>query len=126
MTQENKDLLMRLLQQYKELGISDQIDFDKFYLNSIISNSVSLVDDNYGTVIDQSELDNLTIEPSIAEKMVDIMEFVADKDEITTETIVAHFGFTPTTAKRYLRQLTEFGYLEAHGGNSSYIPKKQS
>ena len=119
MTQENKDLLMRLLQQYKELGISDQIDFDKFYLNSIISNSVSLVDDNYGTVIDQSELDNLTIEPSIAEKMVDIMEFVADKDEITTETIVAH-------AKRYLRQLTEFGYLEAHGGNSSYIPKKQS
>ena len=117
---------MRLLQQYKELGISDQIDFDKFYLNSIISNSVSLVDDNYGTVIDQSELDNLTIEPSIAEKMVDIMEFVADKDEITTETIFAHFGFTPTTAKRYLRQLTEFGYLEAHGGNSSYIPKKQS
>ena len=113
MTQENKDLLMRLLQQYKELGISDQIDFDKCYLNSIISNSVSLVDDNYGTVIDQSELDNLTIEPSIAEK-------------ITTETIVAHFGFTPTTAKRYLRQLTEFGYLEAHSGNSSYIPKKQS
>jgi hypothetical protein len=33
--------------------------------------------------------------------------------------IVSHFGFNPTTAKRYLRQLTEFGYLEAHGGNKN-------
>ena len=32
MTQENKDRLLRLLQQHKELGISEQIDFDKFYL----------------------------------------------------------------------------------------------
>ena len=42
MTQENKDLLMRLLQQYKELGISDQIDFDKFYLYSIITHSTAI------------------------------------------------------------------------------------
>ena len=47
------------------------------------------------------------------------LNFVADKDEITTEAIVSHFGFPPTTAKRYLRQLTEFGYLEAHGGNKN-------
>ncbi len=51
--------------------------------------------------------------------MVDILEFVADKDEFTTEQIVSHFGFNATTAKRYLRQLTEFGYLEAHGGNKN-------
>ena len=119
MTQENKDRLPRLLQRHKELGISEQIDFDKFYLDSIISNSVSLVDDDYGTVIDQSELENLAIKPSLAEKMVDILEFVADKEQITTEAIVSHFGFNPTTAKRYLRQLTEFGYLEAHGGNKN-------
>ena len=48
MTKENKDLLIKLLQQHKALGISDQIDFDKFYLDSIISNSVSLVGDDYG------------------------------------------------------------------------------
>jgi Fic family protein len=119
MTKENKDILMKLLQQHKALGISDQIDFDKFYLDSIISNSVSLVDDDYGTVIDQSEVGKWSIKPSLAEKLVDIMEFVADKDQITTEEIVSHFGFTPTTAKRYLRQLTEFGYLEAHGGNKN-------
>ena len=29
MTKENKDLLMKLLQQHKALGISDQIDSDR-------------------------------------------------------------------------------------------------
>ena len=126
MRREDKDLLMRLLQQHKLLGISDQIDFDKFYLDSIISNSVSLVDDDYGTVIDQSEVGKWSIKPSLAEKLVDIMEFVADKDEFTTEQIVAHFGFNATTAKRYLRQLTEFGYLEAHGANKNRTYSKRS
>jgi predicted HTH transcriptional regulator len=125
MTKENKELLMKLLQQHKALGISDQIDFDKFYLDSIISNSVSLVDDDYGTVIDQSEVGKWSIKPSLAEKMVDILDFVADKDQITTEEIVSHFGFNPTTAKRYLRQLTEFGYLEAHGGNKNRTYSKK-
>ena len=41
------------------------------------------------------------------------------ENEITTEAIVSQFSFTPTTAKRYLRQLTEFGYLVAHGGNKN-------
>ena len=125
MTQENKDLLLRLLQQHKELGISEQIDFDKFYLDSIISNSVSLVDDDYGTVIDQSEVGKWSIKPSLAEKMVDILKFVADKDQITTKAIVSHFGFNLTTAKRYLRQLTEFGYLESHGGNKNRTYSKK-
>ena len=125
MTQENKDLLLKLLQQHKELGISEQIDFDKFYLDSIISNSVSLVDDDYGTVIDQSEVGKWSIKSSLAEKMVDILGFVADKDQITTEAIVSHFGFNPTTAKRYLRQLTEFGFLESHGGNKNRTYSKK-
>ena len=42
MKQENKELLLRLLQQHKELGISDQIDFDKFYLYSIITHSTAI------------------------------------------------------------------------------------
>ena len=75
-------------------------------------------------VVDKQDLkqelvDKWLIKPSLAEKLVDIIEFVADKDQITTEAIVSHFGFNPTTTKRYLRQLTEFGYLEAHGGNKN-------
>ena len=50
---------------------------------------------------------------------VDILEFVVEKDEVTTEQIVSYFGLPSTTAKRYLRQLTEYGYLEAHGGNKN-------
>ena len=50
---------------------------------------------------------------------------MADKDEIKTETIVSVFGFTETTAKRYLRQLTEFGYLEANGGNKNRTYSKK-
>ena len=44
MNQEDKDILLRLLQRHKELGISEQIDYQKFYLDSIISNSVALSD----------------------------------------------------------------------------------
>ena len=60
-----------------------------------------------------------SIKPTLAEKLVDILQYVADKATITTGQIVNHFGFTPTTAKRYLRQLTQFGYLESQGGNKN-------
>ena len=81
-------------------------------------------------VVDKSTLrqemvDKWSIKPSLAEKLVDIIKFVADKDLITTEEIVSHFGFNSTTAKRYLRQLTEFGYLEAHGGNKNRTYSKK-
>lgn len=67
-----------------------------------------------------------SIKPSLADKLADIFVFMADKDSVKTETIVNTFGFTETTAKRYLRQLTEFGYLEAIGGNRNrqYIKKR--
>lgn len=42
MTQENKDILLKLLEQHKELGISEQIDYEKFYLYSIITHSTAI------------------------------------------------------------------------------------
>ncbi len=118
MNQEDKDILLRLLQQHKELGISEQIDFQRSYLDSVISNSVALSDLEPEPIAPEM-VDKWSIKPSLAEKMVDILEFVVDKGEFTTEQIVSHFGFNATTAKRYLRQLTEFGYLEPHGGNKN-------
>ena len=119
MKAENKQLLLQLLQQHKDLGISNQIDYDKFYLYSIITHSTAI---EGSKMVDKADLikemvDKWSIKPSLAEKMVDILLFMADKEEIKTETIVRAFGFTETTAKRYLRQLAEFGYIEAHGGN---------
>ena len=85
-------------------------DIDQ-YLNTA---SEKMVDKS---ILKREMVDKWSIKPTLAEKLVDILAFVADKDDFTTETIIAHFGFTATTAKRYLRQLTEFGYLEARGGN---------
>lgn len=58
-----------------------------------------------------------SIKPSLADKLADILVYMVDKDELTTDAIVKKFGFTATTAKRYMRQLSEFGYLKATGGN---------
>ena len=135
MKKENKDILLRLLQQHKALGISDQIDFDKFYLYSIISNSVALADFPSDLiekkmvdkpVLKQEMVDKWSIKPSLAEKLADILDFVADKEEFTTEVIVQHFGFPATSAKRYLRHLAGFGYLEVLGGNKNRTYRKRS
>ena len=71
--------------------------------------------DKHGFV--KEMVDKWSIKPFLADKLSSILVFMADKEETTTETIVQQFGFTATTAKRYLRQLTEFGYLAAKGGN---------
>ena len=118
-----------LINRHRELGISSQIDYDKFYMESIISNSVALSDPFHDSMI-LDETEKLVDKNTIKQKMVDkwsikpsLAEKLADKEEFTTESIVQHFGFTPTTAKHYLRQLTGFGYIEARGGNRnrSYI-----
>jgi len=41
-TNEYKDILLQLLQQHKELGFSEQIDYQKFYLYSIITHSTAI------------------------------------------------------------------------------------
>lgn len=42
MKQEIKDIMQRLLKHHKELGITDQIDYEKFYLYSIITHSTAI------------------------------------------------------------------------------------
>ena len=42
MKQENKDILLRLLREHEALGISEQIDYEKFYLYSIITHSTAI------------------------------------------------------------------------------------
>lgn len=54
MTQENKYILLRLLQQHQELGISDQIDFEKFYLYSIITHSTAIEGSTVTEMVDKA------------------------------------------------------------------------
>ena len=90
-------------------------DIDR-YVATIEGGSEKTVDKH---ALTQKMVDKWSIKPTLAEKMVDILLFMSDNNTITTEQIVQHFGFTPTTAKRYLRELTDFGYLEAIGGNKN-------
>lgn len=95
-----------------------QQDIDQF----LRSTAEEMVDK---TAIQQEMVEKWSIRPTLAEKLADIIIFMADKEEVRTEQIVSQLALTETTAKRYLRQLTELGYLEAHGGNrnKSYTRK---
>lgn len=42
MKQKIKDIMLKLLKRHKELGITDQIDYEKFYLYSIITHSTAI------------------------------------------------------------------------------------
>ncbi len=70
-------------------------------------------------VLMEKMVDKWSIKPSLAEKLTDILVYVAGKEQFTTNEIVQHFGYNETTAKRYMRQLTAFSFLEAHGGNKN-------
>lgn len=58
-------------------------------------------------------------------KLADIIVFMTDKEVIKSDQLVSQFGLSVTTAKRYLRQLTEFGFLESFGGNRNRSYKKK-
>jgi Fic family protein len=118
-TRENENLNVFLNCMARHHCQHLQTDIDQF-IKSVASDMVDKQD------LKQEMVDKWSIKPSLAEKMVDILGFVADKDQIATEEIVSHFCINPTTAKRYLRQLTEFGYLEAHGGNKNRTYTKKS
>ena len=64
-------------------------------------------------------VDKWSIKPSLADKLGDILVFLGEKEETATESIIQEFGLTATTAKRYMRQLVEFGYVESHGANKN-------
>lgn len=91
-------------------------------VNFIDSVDTEMVDKHQ---LQEEMVDKWSIKPLLAEKLADIMVFMVDKEEIRTENLVKEVGLTGTTAKRYLRQLAELGYIEAHGGNRNrYYTKK--
>ena len=93
-------------------------DIDQF-IKSMTEEMVDKID------FSEEMVDKWSIKPALAKKLADILIFADGKDEITTEIITKQFNLTQTTAKRYLRQLTEFGYIEAQGGNKNRTYKKK-
>ena len=99
MTQENKDILLKLLKQHKELGISEQIDYDKFYLYSIITHSTAIEGSTLTEVEAQLLFDEgiTSSKRTMVEQMMNLdlkvayeygMQWIRKHDPITVEWLV--------------------------------------
>ncbi|MBQ0068350.1 MAG: winged helix-turn-helix transcriptional regulator [Bacteroidales bacterium] len=64
-------------------------------------------------------VDKWSIKPALADKMADILVFLADKNISTSLAISQGLGMSGTTVKRYLRQLVGMGYVASHGANKN-------
>ncbi len=121
--EDKAEYIQALIDTREEENVDIFVDcMTKLHCQHLKSDIAQYVKTTAGEMVDKSALKEQmvrkwSIKPSLAEKMVDILTFMVDKREVTTEDIIAGFGFAGTTAKRYMRQLTDFGYIEAHGGN---------
>lgn len=106
--EENIEIFLNCMSRLHSQHLRYDIDQ---YIKSVATELVDKHD------FEKELVDKWSIKPSLADKLADILLFVADKREFTTESVIKQFGLSDTTAKRYLRQLTEYGYLEARGGN---------
>lgn len=119
MTVENKTLLLQLLRQYQELGISKQIDYDKFYLYSIITHSTAIE----GSTVTEVEA-QLLFDEGIAAKGKSIIEQLMNLDlknayEYGREWIIKHEDITvdiliALAAKVMARTGSEYNSLGGH------------
>ena len=100
MTQENKDILLKLLKQHKELGISEQIDYDKFYLYSIITHSTAIEGSTVTEVEAQLLFDEgiTSSKRTMVEQMMNLdlkvayeygMQWIRKHEPITVEWLIA-------------------------------------
>ena len=99
MTQENKEILLNLLKQHKELGISEQIDYEKFYLYSIITHSTAIEGSTVTEVEAQLLFDEgiTSSKRTMVEQMMNLdlkvayeygMQWIRKHDPITVEWLV--------------------------------------
>ena len=99
MTQENKDILLKLLKQHKVLGISEQIDYEKFYLYSIITHSTAIEGSTVTEVEAQLLFDEgiTSSKRTVVEQMMNLdlkvayeygMQWIRNHDPITVEWLV--------------------------------------
>ncbi len=131
--EDKAEYIQALIDTREEENIDIFIDcMTELHCRHLQSDIDQYIKSTFEKMVDKSDLlkkmvDKWSIKPSLAEKLVGILVFMADKQEVATDDIISEFGFTATTAKRYMRQLTEFGYLDAHGGNKnrSYSIKTQ-
>ena len=99
MNNENKDILINLLNQHKELGIPEQIDYNKFYLYSIITHSTAIEGSTVTEVEAQLLFDEgiTSSKRTMNEQMMNLdlkaaydygMKWIRDHEDITVDWLV--------------------------------------
>jgi len=121
MTQKNKNILLQLLERHNELGISSQIDYNKFYLYSIIVHSTAIEGSTVTEVEAQLLFDEgiTSSKRSIVEQMMNLdlkvayeygREWIKQHDPITVDWLIT------LAAKVMARTGSEYSAI---GGNFS-------
>ena len=99
MTPNNKDILLNLIAKHKELGISEQIDYNKFYLYSIITHSTAIEGSTVTEVEAQLLFDEgiTSSKRTIMEQMMNLdlkaaydygMQWISDHEDITVDWLI--------------------------------------
>ena len=130
MTEENRNILQKLLEQHRELGISEQLDYDKFYLYSIITHSTALEGSTLTELENQLLFDEITafktsmagemseknVRKELSERQRHILSLIAADSRITTEQMSEKTGVNEKTIRRDLAILQQQGIIERVGG----------
>lgn len=114
MTQQNKSILLNLLAEHSRLGISEQIDYEKFYLYSVITHSTAIE----GSTV--TELENqLLFDEGITAKGRSLMEQMMNLDlkaayEYGLTWIKRHQDITPESLRTLSAKVMEHTGNEYH------------
>jgi predicted HTH transcriptional regulator len=67
--------------------------------------------------IKQNLVDKWSITGKLADNLAGILKLIREKQSVKSEDVVTQLSINATTAKRYLRRLTDMGLIVAEGGN---------
>lgn len=84
-------------------------------ITNYITNNTVVTLDKWAIIKNMKE--KWFVEAGIAERLTEILSYVADRQFFTTGEVVAKFSLSPSTAKRYLAQLVAMGYIHSIGAN---------
>lgn len=104
MTLENKERLLRLLRQHEEVSISEQIDYEKFYLYSIITHSTAIE----GSTVTEVEA-QLLFDEGITSSKRTMMEQMMNLDL----KVAYDYG------REWIKEQTHHGGVAHHAGSES-------
>lgn len=115
MKEELTKRFLDVLREYHSLGIAEQIDYQKFYLDSLITNSIALTDSSVDPIKPASDPINLFDDP-IKQKLY---QAVLQDGTLNYADYATQIGVSEATVKRRLGELKNDGVIIRVGSNKT-------